>query len=209
MPERFDLLLDIFAHIPRLIEEALKLHQSNTTGPHILATLRQQVQSVMDRMHGWIRDIPWICSLDPTYPPRNQGHLPDDSMDCVSLSICYAILLSFSQVCDSVHVNIFPEYGSPSPINSDPMYRTKYLASEICRFSGCALRGEDSANLALLLIYPLQIAWWCLQTTAQDLLHIKEIMDLAIADSYGFELGRMRQWDEPGLEQGRYGFLYK
>jgi hypothetical protein len=207
-PERFDLLLDMFAQSPGIIEDYDKLRQSTFIDPCTREAFRNRVQSLIDRVHAWFRDIPWTCTLDPAFIKNSQGQLPDEPMDCVSLAVCYAVLICLIQPCNCLQINIIPEQDHLASNNKDPS-RTEYLALEICRFSKCALRGGDSASLALLLIYPLQIAWFCLQGTPGNLHPVREIMDFAIADSHGFELGRMRQWNESHLEQGRYGFMYR
>ncbi|KAL6916857.1 hypothetical protein FSHL1_008469 [Fusarium sambucinum] len=204
-PEKFDLLLDMFAQFPGIIEDYDRLRKSTFIHPDTREAFRQRVQSLIDRIHAWLRNIPWICTLDPTTRENSQGQLPDDPMDCASLAVCYAILLCLIQPCDCLKINIIPDHDQ---YNVDPA-RIDFLTLEICRFSSWALRGGDTANLALLLIYPLQITWFFLQGTPEKLHRVRENLDLGIADTHGFELGRMREWNELNLEQGRYGFMYK
>ncbi|GKU09719.1 hypothetical protein FLAG1_08910 [Fusarium langsethiae] len=204
-PEKFDLLLDMFAQFPGIIEDYDRLRKSTFIDPGTREAFRQRLQSLINGIHAWLRDMPWICTPDPTLRETSQGQLPDDPMDCASLAVCYAILLCLIQPCDCLRINIIPEHNH---YNVDPA-RVEFLTQEICRFSKWALRGGDSANLALLLIYPLQIAWFFLQKTPEKLDPVRKNLDLAIADSHGFELGRMREWNELNLEQGRYGFMYK
>ncbi|RGP76695.1 hypothetical protein FLONG3_5135 [Fusarium longipes] len=207
-PKKFDLLLDMFAQSPGIIEDYDKLRKVTFIDDCTRAAFRNRVQSLIDRIHAWFRDMPWTCTTDPAFLTNSQGQLPNDPMDCVSLAVCHAVLVCLIQPCTCFQIDIIPQHDHFKSNNEEPA-RTEYLAHEICRFSKWALRNGDSASLALLLIYPLQIAWYCLQGTPEKLNPVREIMDLGIADSHGFELGRMRQWNESHLEQGRYGFMYR
>lgn len=129
-------------------------------------------------------------------------------MECVALAISYAMLLCLVQPCEYLGISLFPESSMEATSNIDQNSKNKFLALEICRFANWALRGQASASYALLLVYPLQIAWFCVQNSEEDLRNVRVIMNSVVADSYGFELGRMRHWDETSLDQGRYGFLY-
>ncbi|WXC60107.1 hypothetical protein SNK03_005963 [Fusarium graminearum] len=205
-PEKFDLLLDLFAQFPGIVDDYDRLRKSTFIDTGKREAFKQRVRLLIDRIHAWLRNIPWTCTLDPAIRENSQRQLPDDPMDCASLAVCYAVLLCLIQPCACLQINIIPEYDH---YNVDPA-RIEFLTFEICRFSKKALQGGgDSAGLALLLIYPLQISWYFLQATPEKLDQVRENLDSSIADSHGFELGRVREWSELNLEQGRYGFMYK
>ncbi|KAF4970314.1 hypothetical protein FSARC_2634 [Fusarium sarcochroum] len=207
-PERIDLLYDIFAQSPGIVQDYDDLRQLTCASLSETETLRQRVQSVIDRLHAWLQGVPWICVPDPALRESNSMPLPDDPMDCVAMAVGYAMLLCLVQPCEYLQVALIGNHAADLVPNKDMASTTKFLALEICRFATWALRGEGSANYALSLVYPLQIAWFCLQNSEDDLCSVRGIMNSVVADSHGFELGRMRHWDESSLDQGRYGFLY-
>ncbi|KAH7220104.1 hypothetical protein BKA60DRAFT_596407 [Fusarium oxysporum] len=207
-PDKIDILYDIFAQPPGIIADYDNIRKASVTDPVAVEVLRNRTQSLIDKLHEWYRDMPWVCTTDPTMREHSGIPLPDDPMECVALAISYAMLLCLVQPCEYLGISLFPESSMEATSNIDQNSKNKFLALEICRFANWALRGQASASYALLLVYPLQIAWFCVQNSEEDLRNVRVIMNSVVADSYGFELGRMRHWDETSLDQGRYGFLY-
>ncbi|KAF4471362.1 hypothetical protein FALBO_1721 [Fusarium albosuccineum] len=206
-PERIDLLYDIFAQTPGIVHDYVDLSQRSRPNSFATRFLRQRVQSVVDQSHAWLRTVPWICVPNLDYGKDNMA-LPEDPMDCVAIALCYAMLLCLAQPCEYLDVALFSSDSSDTNLQSDGTSATKFLALDICKFAERALQGHESANFALFLIYPLQIAWFYLQSSKSDLTHIRGLMNSVVADSHGFEIGRMRHWDEWSLDQGSHGFLF-
>ncbi|KAF5533030.1 hypothetical protein FMEXI_12113 [Fusarium mexicanum] len=207
-PDKIDILYDIFAQPPGIVADYDNIRNASVTDPVAVEVLRNRTQSLIDKLHEWYRDMPWVCTTDPFMRENCGIPLPDDPMECVALAISYAMILCLVQPCEYLGISLFPENSMEGTSNIDQDSKNKFLALEICRFANWALRGQASASYALLLVYPLQIAWFCVQNSEEDLRNVRVIMNSVVADSYGFELGRMRHWDETSLDQGRYGFLY-
>ncbi|KAF4450457.1 hypothetical protein F53441_6456 [Fusarium austroafricanum] len=203
-PDKIDILYDLFAQSPGIIADYDLIRQPGVD-PSAQEILRSRTQLLINQTHAWIRNIPWICTTDPLLRENNTIPPPDDPMDCVALAVCYGMLLCLVQPCEYLGIPLIPSSGGEM---EDLAVTNKILALDICRFANRALRGEGSTNFALMLVYPLQIAWFCLQHSEEDLSAIRGIMNSVVADSHGFEVGRIRHWDESSLDQGRYGFLY-
>lgn len=206
-PERIDLLYDIFAQTPGIVYDYDQLRQRPCRNSFATRFLRQRVQSVIDRFHIWLQAVPWEC-IPCSDDDKDGQSSPDDPMDCVALALAYAMLLCLAQPCEFVGVTLIENENTGPEFNSANLFSNKFLALDICRFAERVLQGQESANLALFLIYPLQIAWFYLQTNKADLTRIRGIMNSAVADGHGFEIGRMRHKHEFGLDQGRHGFLF-
>ncbi|KAF4974628.1 hypothetical protein FZEAL_8487 [Fusarium zealandicum] len=201
-PERIDVLYDIFAQVPGIVQDFDAIRQGTNMAPSTPNALRQHVQSVVDRIHDWLHDFGWDC--DPGSDLKS-GILPPhiDPTDSAALALCYAMLLCLSDPCQYLDVALVP--NRPLPIDGPSVIH--FLASEISQFAGAALRGEGSTNLALFLIYPLQIACFFLQNSESAVCRVQGIMDSVVADSCGFEMGRRRDWDDTNLDQGIHGFV--
>lgn len=118
-------------------------------------------------------------------------------MDCVAISLCYAILLCLAQPCDFLAVALTPRETTDLAFASDRALVSKFLALEICRFADSALKGQESSIFALFLICPLQIAWFCLRTSETDLTHIRGLMNSVVADTHGLRLGGYENGTSP------------
>ncbi|KAF9766904.1 hypothetical protein IL306_000595 [Fusarium sp. DS 682] len=159
-PDKYDILYDIFAQPPGIIEDYDNIRTSDVVDLVVVEVLRQRTQSLIDRLHAWYREMPWICTTDPAMRENSGNPLPDDPMECVALAISYAMILCLVQPCEYLGIELIPKDNSGTSSDADYNSRHKFLALEICRFANWALRGEDSASYALLLVYPLQIAWF-------------------------------------------------
>ncbi|KAF4345022.1 hypothetical protein FBEOM_896 [Fusarium beomiforme] len=149
-PDKFDILYDIFAQPPGIVEDYDNIRKSDVVDPAAAEVLRSRTQLLIDRLHAWYRNIPWICTTNPTMRENSGIPLPDDPMDCVALAVSYAMILCLVQPCEYLGVELIPEDNSGISSDVDPNSRNKFLALEICRFANWALRGEDSASYALL-----------------------------------------------------------
>ncbi|KAF5022644.1 hypothetical protein F66182_5320 [Fusarium sp. NRRL 66182] len=201
-PDKIDLLHDILAHSPGIVHEYDNVRRRGCRNSSAAKALRQRVQSLIDRVHDWLESMPWACL--PNLGEINTP-LPDDPMDCVALAICYAMLICLYQPCQYLSVPLTPDDCA------DIVSNTNFLSMEICRLSNWALGSQESANFALLLVYPLQIAWFCLKDAPMSQIeqcNIQSIMDGVVADCHGFELGRVRCWGALSLDNGQSGFLF-
>ncbi|KAI8711177.1 Zn(2)-C6 fungal-type domain-containing protein [Fusarium sp. LHS14.1] len=206
-PEKIDLLYDIFAETPGIVYDYDQLRQRSCQNSFATRFLRQRVQSVIDRFHARLQTVPWNCS--PCSDHDKDGQFPpDDPMNCVALALSYTMLLCLVQPCEFLGLALIRDENTGTELQSGDPFAYKFLALDICRFAEKVLQGQESANLALFLMYPLQIAWFYLQTNNADLTRIRGIMNSAVAGGHGFEIGRMRHKDEFGLDQGRHGFLF-
>ncbi|KAG4257450.1 hypothetical protein FPRO03_04460 [Fusarium proliferatum] len=187
-PDKIDILYDIFAQPPGIIADYDNIRKASVTDPAAVEVLRNRTQLLIDKLYKWYRDMPWVCTTDPVTRGNSGIPLPDDPMECVALAISYAMLLCLVQPCEYLDIPLFPENNMEATSNIDQNSKNKFLALEICRFANWALRGQASASYALL---------------EEDLRNVRVIMNSVVADSYGFELGRMRHWDETSLDEGR------
>ncbi|KAF4956957.1 hypothetical protein FGADI_3369 [Fusarium gaditjirri] len=187
-PDKIDILYDIFAQPPGIVADYDSIRKAEVTDPVAVEVLRIRTQALIDKLYEWYHDMPWVCTTDPAMRENRGIPLPDDQMECVALAISYAMLLCLVQPCEYLGISPFPEDSRESSSNIDQNSKTKFLALEICRFANWALRGQASASYALL---------------EEELRNVRVIMNSVVADSYGFELGRMRHWDESSLDQGR------
>jgi hypothetical protein len=197
-PDEMIGLSDLFAQCPGIIADYDELLKTTPVDTVALEALRNRTQSIIDQAHAWFRIVPWICTTDPVL--RESISLPKDPMKSVALTVSHAMLLCLAQPCEYLQISLTRED------NTDVAATIKFLAREICRIADWALRVHSSADIALVLIFPLQIAWFCLRNSKEDLCSIRGIMNSVVADSHGFELGRIRYWDPSSLGQGRVGF---
>ncbi|EEU35755.1 uncharacterized protein NECHADRAFT_94769 [Fusarium vanettenii 77-13-4] len=174
-PERIDLLYDIFAQTPGIVYDYDELRQRPRRNSFATRFLRQRVQSVIDRFHAWLQTVPW--RFIPCSDHNDAQSPPDDAMDCVALALSYAMLLCLVQPCEFLGVALIGDENTGTELESDDSFAYKFLALDICRFAEKVLQGQESANLALFLIYPLQIAWFYLQTNEADLTRIRGMMN--------------------------------
>ncbi|KAH7233489.1 hypothetical protein BKA59DRAFT_517920 [Fusarium tricinctum] len=199
-PDEMIRLSDIFAQCPGIIADYDELHKTTPVDAVALEALRNRTQAIIDRAHAWFQIVPWICTQDTAL--RETVSLPKDPMKSVALTVAHAMLLCLAQPCEYLQISLTRED------NTGVAATIKFLAREICRIADWALHVHSSADIALILIFPLQIAWFCLRNSKEDLCSIRGIMNSVVADSHGFEIGRMRHWDPDIFGQGRVGFLH-
>lgn len=184
----------LFYHLDRLDREA-----DQTSNSSRFMALRNEASRLLRELSNWPSTI---LDMDPQCAPAG---LPPQSQALASaFSVCYASILSLATVSDFFDLPLrlpsnLKSSGTKDWDGNVPRFQQnthvrRLLAREICHIADATLRGDQRISAAFFFIFSLQVAHAHLDAHAPEAVRLEELLNAVIADQYGFETGRTREW---------------
>ncbi|RBR19631.1 hypothetical protein FVER53590_25007 [Fusarium verticillioides] len=185
-----DALHDIFARVPGQLHDMDRVERGEVD-KEFFEELRQRVETTLSDLEDWeqfyqhprpLTGSPFSSTQDITSHPVRHKAL---------LALQRAIILCMTGLCAFFNIPLVAEIPS---ILEDRKVVRKAIATEICQLAASCLGHESHSTESLLFIFPLQIASMNLEMGSVEEKGAEEIMNGVIAGTYGFEIGRRREW---------------
>nr|RBQ96966.1 hypothetical protein FVER53263_21149 [Fusarium verticillioides] len=185
-----DALHDIFARVPGQLHDMDRVERGEVD-KEFFEELRQRVETTLSDLEDWeqfyqhprpLTGSPLSSTQDITSHPVRHKAL---------LALQRAIILCMTGLCAFFNIPLVAEIPS---ILEDRKVVRKAIATEICQLAASCLGHESHSTESLLFIFPLQIASMNLEMGSVEEKGAEEIMNGVIAGTYGFEIGRRREW---------------
>ncbi|KAF5972586.1 hypothetical protein FCOIX_9270 [Fusarium coicis] len=185
-----DTLHDIFARVPGQLHDIDRVERGEVDNA-FFEELRQRVETTLSDLEDWeqfyqhprpLTGSPLSSTQDITSHPVRQKAL---------LALQRAIILCMTGLCAFFNIPLVAEIPS---ILEDRKVVRKAIATEICQLAASCLGHESHSTESLLFIFPLQIASMNFDYGSAEEKGAEEIMNGVIAGTYGFEIGRRREW---------------
>ncbi|KAF5612297.1 uncharacterized protein FSUBG_1616 [Fusarium subglutinans] len=185
-----DALHDIFARVPGQLHD-MDLVERGEGDNKFFEELRQRVETTLSDLEDWeqfyqhprpLTGSPLASTQDSTSHPVRHKAL---------LALQRAIILCMTGLCTFFNIPLVAEI--PAILEYRKVVR-KALATEICQLATSYLGHESHSTESLLFIFPLQIASMNFEKGSAEEKGAEEIMNGVIAGTYGFEIGRRREW---------------
>jgi len=193
----FEVLLDIFAEVPGILHDLDILRLQAGRASIAASALRHRTQTVLQALHTW---------RGPCQHEHERCALPSDKADRFALAIHHPILLCLSEPSRALLLPLLGTSGAESgPADRfdcgedtawEPDGAEGGLAMDICALAHVILRDGGSTALAFFLIFPLQMASQHLVRGSPQACWVANMMDTLVADNFGLELGRSRDWTD-------------
>ncbi|KAF5636693.1 uncharacterized protein FTJAE_5888 [Fusarium tjaetaba] len=185
-----DALHDIFARVPGQLHDMDRVERGEVDN-EFFEELRQRVETTLSDLEDWeqfyqhprpLTGSPLTSTPDSTSQPVRHKAL---------LALQRAIILCMTGLCTFFNIPLVAEI--PSILEDRKLIR-KAIATEICQLAASCLGHESHSTESLLFIFPLQIASMNFENGSAEEKGAEEIMNGVIAGTYGFEIGRRREW---------------
>ncbi|KAF5549310.1 hypothetical protein FMEXI_4297 [Fusarium mexicanum] len=185
-----DALHDIFARVPGQLHDMDRVERGEGDN-EFFEELRQRVETTLSDLEDWeqfyqhprpLTGSPLISTQASTSHPVRHKAL---------LALQRAIILCMTGLCTFFNIPLVAEIPA---ILEDRKEVRKALATEICQLATSCLGHESHSTESLLFIFPLQIASMNFEKGSAEEKGAEEIMNGVIAGTYGFEIGRRREW---------------
>lgn len=181
---------DIFARVPGQLHDIDRVERGEVDN-EFFEELRQRVETTLSDLEDWeqfyqhprpLTGSPLSSTQDITSHPVRHKAL---------LALQRAIILCMTGLCAFFNIPLVAEIPS---ILEDRKVVRKAIATEICQLAASCLGHESHSTESLLFIFPLQIASMNFDYGSAEEKVAEEIMNGVIAGTYGFEIGRRREW---------------
>ncbi|RKL38970.1 hypothetical protein BFJ72_g7100 [Fusarium proliferatum] len=185
-----DALHDIFARVPGQLHDMDRVERGEVDYK-FAEELRQQVEITLSDLEDWeqfyqhprpLTGCPFTSTQDSTSHPVRDKAL---------LALQRAIILCMTGLCTFFNIPLVAEI--PAVLEDRGVVR-KAIAAEICQLAASCLGHESHSTESLLFIFPLQIASMNFEKGSAEEKGAEGIMNGVIAGTYGFEIGRRREW---------------
>ncbi|KAF5244011.1 hypothetical protein FANTH_7877 [Fusarium anthophilum] len=185
-----DALHDIFARVPGQLHDMDRVERGEVDN-EFFEELRRRVETTLSDLEDWeqfyqhprpLTGSPLASTQDSTSHPVRHKAL---------LALQRAIILCMTGLCTFFNIPLVAEIPA---ILEDRKVVRKALAAEICQLATSCLGHESHSTESLLFIFPLQIASMNFEKGSAEEKGAEEIMNGVIAGTYGFEIGRRREW---------------
>ncbi|CVL09235.1 uncharacterized protein FPRN_14479 [Fusarium proliferatum] len=185
-----DALHDIFARVPGQLHDMDRVERGEVDYK-FAEELRQQVEITLSDLEDWeqfyqhprpLTGCPFTSTQDSTSHPVRDKAL---------LALQRAIILCMTGLCTFFNIPLVAEI--PAVLEDRKVVR-KAIATEICQLAASCLGHESHSTESLLFIFPLQIASMNFEKGSAEEKGAEGIMNGVIAGTYGFEIGRRREW---------------
>ncbi|KAF5546463.1 hypothetical protein FNAPI_8821 [Fusarium napiforme] len=185
-----DALHDIFARVPGQLHDMDRIERGEVDN-EFFEELRQRVETTLSDLEDWeqfyqhprpLTGFPLAATQNSTWQPVRHKAL---------LALKRAIILCMTGLCTYFNIPLVAEIPS---ILEDRNVVRKAIAAEICQLAASCLGHESHSTESLLFIFPLQIASMNFENGSAEEKGAEEIMNGVIAGTYGFEIGRRREW---------------
>ncbi|KAG4263136.1 hypothetical protein FPRO03_10499 [Fusarium proliferatum] len=185
-----DALHDIFARVPGQLHDMDRVERGEVDYK-FAEELRQQVEITLSDLEDWeqfyqhprpLTGCPFTSTQDSTSHPVRDKAL---------LALQRAIILCMMGLCTFFNIPLVAEI--PAVLEDRKVVR-KAIATEICQLAASCLGHESHSTESLLFIFPLQIASMNFEKGSAEEKGAEGIMNGVIAGTYGFEIGRRREW---------------
>ncbi|KAF4438585.1 hypothetical protein FACUT_4860 [Fusarium acutatum] len=185
-----DALHDIFARVPGHLHDMDRVERGEVDN-EFFEELRQRIETTLSDLEDWeqfyqhprpLTGSSLISTHDSTSHPVRHKAL---------LALQRAIILCMTGLCTFFNIPLVAEIPA---ILEDRKVVRKAIATEICQLAASCLGHESHSMESLLFIFPLQIASMNFEKGSAEEKGAEEIMNGVIAGTYGFEIGRRREW---------------
>ncbi|KAF5630458.1 hypothetical protein F25303_9904 [Fusarium sp. NRRL 25303] len=185
-----DVLHDIFARVPGQLHDMDRVERGEVNYEFV-EELRQRVETTLSDLEDWeqfyqhprpLTGCPFTSTQDSTSQPVRHKAL---------LALQRAIILCMTGLCTFFNIPLVAEI--PAALEDRKVVK-KAIATEICQLAASCLGHESNSTESLLFIFPLQIASMNFEKGSAEEKGAEGIMNGVIAGTYGFEIGRKREW---------------
>ncbi|CVL04207.1 uncharacterized protein FMAN_14699 [Fusarium mangiferae] len=185
-----DVLHDIFARVPGQLHDMDRVERGEVNYEFV-EELRQRVETTLSDLEDWeqfcqhprpLTGCPFTSTQDSTSQPVRHKAL---------LALQRAIILCMTGLCTFFNIPLVAEI--PAVLEDRKVVRTA-IATEICQLAASCLGHESNSTESLLFIFPLQITSMNFEKGSAEEKGAEGIMNGVIAGTYGFEIGRRREW---------------
>ncbi|KAF4493628.1 hypothetical protein FAGAP_10245 [Fusarium agapanthi] len=185
-----DALHDIFARVPGQLHDMDRVDRGEGDN-EFFEELRQRVETALSDLEDWEQFYQHPRPLTDSHLTSTQDSTSHPVRHKALLALQRAIILCMTGLCNFFNIPLVAEIPA---ILEDRKVVRKALATEICQLATSCLGHQSHSTESLLFIFPLQIASMYFEKGSAEEKGAEEIMNGVIAGTYGFEIGRRREW---------------